>query len=119
MILNIVDFDMNVAEASAAARIHHQWLPDTVFYESGISVDTLRLLREMGHQLNNKTSVLGSTQSIQRHIIKTPQLPVIKHHQRENIENPQLPVTKSILNGSADYRRAGSGVATQQQGVKD
>jgi gamma-glutamyltranspeptidase/glutathione hydrolase len=87
MVLNVIDFDMNVAEATAAPRIHHQWLPDRVFYESGVSVDTLQLLREMGHQLNDKTSRLGATQSIQA--------------------DPNV----DMFYGTADYRREGSGVA--------
>jgi gamma-glutamyltranspeptidase/glutathione hydrolase len=87
MVLNVIDFDMNVAEATAAPRIHHQWLPDRVFYESGVSGDTLQLLREMGHQLNDKTSRLGATQSIQG--------------------DPSGAMTY----GTADYRRDGSGVA--------
>ena len=28
LLLNVVEFDMGVAEATAAPRIHHQWLPD-------------------------------------------------------------------------------------------
>ena len=87
MLLNIIDFDMNVAEATAAPRIHHQWLPDRVFYEAGVSADTLQVLREMGHQLNDKTSRLGATQSI------------------------QSDSDGAMFYGTADYRREGSGVA--------
>ena len=87
MLLNIIDFDMNVAEATAAPRIHHQWLPDRVFYEAGVSADTLQVLREMGHQLNDKTSRLGATQSI------------------------QADSDGAMFYGTADYRREGSGVA--------
>lgn len=64
MILNTVDFNMGVAEATAAPRIHHQWLPDVVGYEDGISVDSLNLLSQMGHKISLKARVLGSTQSI-------------------------------------------------------
>ena len=66
MLLNVLEFDMGIAEATAAPRIHHQWLPDTVRYERGISVDTLNLLTEMGHILNPKPVRLGATQSISR-----------------------------------------------------
>ena len=48
LLLNMLDFDMNVMEAASAPRIHHQWLPDTVITERGISPDTLRLLEERG-----------------------------------------------------------------------
>ena len=64
MLLNVIDFDMGIAEATAAPRIHHQWLPDTLRYERGISVDTLNLLTEMGHSLGDKPVRLGVTQSI-------------------------------------------------------
>ena len=39
-LLNVLDFNMNLAEATAAPRIHHQWLPDRVWLEEGISPDT-------------------------------------------------------------------------------
>tara|TARA_E500000178_G_scaffold340420_1_gene383083 strand:+ start:3571 stop:5376 length:1806 start_codon:yes stop_codon:yes gene_type:complete len=64
MILNTSDFNMGIAEATAAPRFHHQWLPDMIFRESGFSKDTIRLLESMGHKVSSKTRVLGSTQSI-------------------------------------------------------
>ncbi len=63
-LLNVVDFGMNVAEASAQPRIHHQWQPDEVYHESGVSPDTLQLLRGMGHHMVPSRRVLGRTQSI-------------------------------------------------------
>ncbi|QCK88630.1 gamma-glutamyltransferase [Phreatobacter aquaticus] len=50
-ILNVVDHGMNIAEAVAAPRIHHQWLPDAIDVEQGVSVDTLRLLAARGHRI--------------------------------------------------------------------
>ena len=50
-ILNVIDHGLNVAEAVAAPRIHHQWLPDAIDAESGLSVDTLRLLAGRGHRV--------------------------------------------------------------------
>lgn len=64
MIVNMIDYDMGVAEATAAPRIHHQWLPDVIYYESGISADTLEILKGMGHVVDDESSVLGATQSI-------------------------------------------------------
>ena len=66
VILNILDFDMGIAEATAAPRIHHQWLPDRVGYEQGISIDTLNILKGMGHTLDNTPRVLGSTQTVSK-----------------------------------------------------
>jgi gamma-glutamyltranspeptidase/glutathione hydrolase len=50
-ILNVVDHGLNVAEAVAAPRIHHQWLPDAIDAENGLSVDTIRLLAGRGHRV--------------------------------------------------------------------
>ena len=63
-VLNVVDFDMNIAEASAQARIHHQWLPDKVFYEADINLDTRKILESMGHSLQPSSRVIGRTQTI-------------------------------------------------------
>jgi gamma-glutamyltranspeptidase/glutathione hydrolase len=52
VILNVVDFGMNVQEAIDAPRFHHQWLPDEINYETrGLSPDTVALLRSKGHTL--------------------------------------------------------------------
>ncbi|MGD9660012.1 MAG: gamma-glutamyltransferase [Porticoccaceae bacterium] len=64
MVLNVVDFNMNVAEATAAPRIHHQWLPDVLYVEKGIGVDTLERLRAMGHSIETTSWSMGKTQSI-------------------------------------------------------
>ena len=50
-ILNVVDFKMNVQDAVDQPRIHHQWLPDEIRVERGISPDTMDLLRSMGHKV--------------------------------------------------------------------
>ena len=51
MVLNVIEWDMNLAEAVHKPRIHHQWLPDLVVTEPGISIDTLKRLEAMGHNL--------------------------------------------------------------------
>jgi gamma-glutamyltranspeptidase / glutathione hydrolase len=63
VILNVIDHQMNIAEAVAAPRIHHQWLPDRVQAESGLSPDTLRLLEAKGHAITI-TATSGSANSI-------------------------------------------------------
>ncbi|MEZ5877293.1 MAG: gamma-glutamyltransferase [Tepidamorphaceae bacterium] len=63
VIIDMVDFNMNPAEAVAAPRMHHQWLPDVLRIEQGVSPDTASLLEAMGHDV--KTSYAsGSVQSI-------------------------------------------------------
>ncbi|MFZ6641715.1 gamma-glutamyltransferase [Undibacterium sp. TC4M20W] len=63
-ILNVIDHDMNVAEATISPRIHQQWMPDQLRFEKGISMDTLRLLEQKG-QVLRPTGTLGKTQTIQ------------------------------------------------------
>jgi len=67
VILNVVDHRMNIAEAVAAPRIHHQWLPDQVNAERGFSPDTLRLLEQKGHRI-----VTGATFGSANSILVTP-----------------------------------------------
>ena len=56
-VLNVIDYGMNAQEAVDAPRLHHQWLPDRTDYEqTGLSPDTVKLLREMGHTLRPITS---------------------------------------------------------------
>lgn len=50
VILNIVDFDMDMQQAIDAPRVHHQWLPDHIFWEGlGMNPDTREKLEAMGH----------------------------------------------------------------------
>jgi gamma-glutamyltranspeptidase/glutathione hydrolase len=65
LIMNVIDHDMNIAAATAAPRIHHQWLPDTLRVEVGISDDTLDILSAMGHKIT-VGNAMGSTQTIMR-----------------------------------------------------
>ncbi len=64
MIVNVIDHGMNIAEATAAPRIHHQWFPDRLQLEPGISPDTIRLLGERGHELQESRSTMGSVQAV-------------------------------------------------------
>ncbi|MGQ4646851.1 gamma-glutamyltransferase [Lyngbya aestuarii] len=65
VIINVIDHKMNIAEATNAVRIHHQWLPDVLLVEQGLNGDTIRLLTEKGHQISVQDA-MGSTQSIMR-----------------------------------------------------
>lgn len=54
--LNVIDFGMTPSDAVDAPRIHHQWLPDEVYYEAqGLSADTLEKLRAMGYKMVEQT----------------------------------------------------------------
>jgi gamma-glutamyltranspeptidase/glutathione hydrolase len=52
VLLNVVDFHMNVQDAVDWPRFHHQWMPDVLYVEDGISPDTARILSGMGHQVS-------------------------------------------------------------------
>lgn len=65
IILNAIDHQMNIAEATNVPRIHHQWLPDELRVEKGLSPDTLALLQQKGYKVVTKNT-MGSTQSIMK-----------------------------------------------------
>ena len=64
IISNVIDFGMNIAEATQSPRFHHQWLPDQITLEKGFSNDTIRLLEQKGHSIDASNWAMGSTQSI-------------------------------------------------------
>lgn len=91
VVMNVAEFDMNVQAATSVPRFHHQWFPDKIFTEPGLSVDTRRKLAAMGHTLElaptgGEIRVLGAAQSI----LRTPE---------------------GIIHGAADPRRPGSHAA--------
>lgn len=69
-VLNVTTFDMNIAQATAMPKMHHQWLPDMVITEPGMSKDTLDILASRGFILpkNEKGryahSVIGRVNSV-------------------------------------------------------
>jgi gamma-glutamyltranspeptidase / glutathione hydrolase len=63
VISNVIDHGMNIAEATEAPRMHHQWLPDEIRIERGFSADTIRLLETRGHKVSLQQT-MGSTHSI-------------------------------------------------------
>lgn len=64
VILNVTVFDMNISRAVTAGRMHHQWLPDEIWFEEDTaSVDTQQVLKAKGHSLRVK-GYLGSAMGI-------------------------------------------------------
>lgn len=63
IIMNVINHNMNIAEATHAVRVHHQWLPDELRIEKGLNQDTIKLLQAKGQNVVEK-SAMGSTQSI-------------------------------------------------------
>ena len=52
VILDVVDFGMNIQEAVDFPRFHHQWIPDQISMEFGFSPDTVALLKARGHKVD-------------------------------------------------------------------
>ena len=64
-ILNVIDFKMNAQDAVEAPRFHHQWMPDKLSLERGISPDTVALLESWGHAVDyNPGVVLARVEAI-------------------------------------------------------
>ncbi|OKH21461.1 gamma-glutamyltransferase [Hydrococcus rivularis NIES-593] len=63
IIINAIDHRMNIAEATNAVRVHHQWFPDELQVERDLNGDTIRLLTDKGHNVVLGRAA-GSTQSI-------------------------------------------------------
>ena len=58
VILNVIDFGMNVQDAVDAPRVHHQWLPDKLSLERGISPDTVAILKSRGYDVDYNAGVV-------------------------------------------------------------
>jgi gamma-glutamyltranspeptidase/glutathione hydrolase len=87
MISNIVDFNMDIASATAAPRLHHQHVPDVLYYEhNGLRPDVASALRAFGHTVEERSGYQGDTHSI-------------------------LFLSNGMLAGVADPRRGGAAVS--------
>lgn len=64
-ILDVIDHHMNIAEAAMSHRVHHQWMPDILRIEKGLSQDTLDLLEQKGYAVLEQKANMGCTQTIQ------------------------------------------------------
>ena len=60
-ILNVEEFGMTMQEAVNAPRFHHQWLPDTIYFEpNSFHPKLLDSLRQKGYNINEKESKISS-----------------------------------------------------------
>ena len=87
VVSGVIDFDLNIGEATMLPRIHKDWPYSGLDYESTLSSDISNQLEYMGHQ-PERQKTMGSTQSI--HIID------------------------GINYGYADLRRPNAGVSRQR-----
>ena len=86
-VVNVIDHEMNIASATHAPRIHHQWQPDKLEVEASINSDTRANLVSRGHHVV-EAGTMGSLQSIM--------------------------LADGLLFGAADPRRPGAGVIREQ-----
>ena len=86
VITGVIDFNLNLGEATMLPRLHKDWPYKNLRLEKGFSKDTLQILESYGHELE-ESKTMGSTQSI-----------LISSKGRE---------------GFADLRRPNAGVAIQ------
>ncbi|MFL2699666.1 MAG: gamma-glutamyltransferase [Gammaproteobacteria bacterium] len=87
VVSGVIDFDLNIGEATMLPRIHKDWPYAGLDYESTLSSDISNQLEYMGHQ-PERQKTMGSTQSI--HVIN------------------------GINYGYADLRRPNAGVSRQR-----
>ncbi|MGQ8706495.1 gamma-glutamyltransferase [Serratia sp. TSA_198.1] len=106
--LNVIDHGMAPQEAVDAPRIHHQWLPDEVYYEQrGVSADTLKLLSGMGYKMVEQTP-WGAAELI---LVGLPGAAGVSPANSGNDSAVSGKVREGYLYGANDVRRpAGSAV---------
>jgi gamma-glutamyltranspeptidase/glutathione hydrolase len=63
VIVNVLDFGMNVQDAVNWPRFHHQWMPDVLSMEPGFSPDTVGLLEKRGYTVK-RANAQGETAAI-------------------------------------------------------
>lgn len=65
VVMNVVDYGMDVAAAVEAPRIHHQWLPDELLYEAdGLAQGVIGALTAMGYLVKETSDPNGRCQAI-------------------------------------------------------
>jgi gamma-glutamyltranspeptidase/glutathione hydrolase len=63
VIVNVIDYGMNIQQAIDAPRIHHQWMPDLIRFEPyGLNADTRKELERRGHLFPKRSGGNGATE---------------------------------------------------------
>ncbi|AEX53265.1 gamma-glutamyltranspeptidase [Rahnella aquatilis CIP 78.65 = ATCC 33071] len=100
--LNVIDYGMAPQEAVDAPRIHHQWLPDEVYYEQrGVSQDSLNILQKMGYKMVEQTP-WGATELI---MVGLPGAAGVTSANSGNDSAVSGKVREGYLYGANDVRR--------------
>ncbi len=65
VLLNVIDYRMNIQDAVNAPRIHEQWLPDTIYAEpDAISPQNQLRLEKAGYSITDQKNYWGAAESI-------------------------------------------------------
>jgi gamma-glutamyltranspeptidase/glutathione hydrolase len=65
VMLNVMDFGMNIQDAIDFPRVHHQWKPGRLDIERGLSPDTIALLKKSGYHIEEaKPAVIARVEGI-------------------------------------------------------
>ena len=65
VIVNVIDFGMNIQQAIDAPRFHHQWMPDRIQFEPlGMNRDTRAALERKGHVFAEKPGNMGDAEGV-------------------------------------------------------
>jgi gamma-glutamyltranspeptidase/glutathione hydrolase len=57
IVLQLIDHGRPLVDAVGATRIHHQWLPDEIAYEEGLSETTIAALKAKGHAMRPRKTI--------------------------------------------------------------
>lgn len=65
VIVNVLDYGMNLQQAIDAPRYHHQWMPDHIRWEPyGLNADTRKALEARGHKFADKPGYMGDVEGV-------------------------------------------------------
>jgi gamma-glutamyltranspeptidase/glutathione hydrolase len=65
ILLDVLVFGLSAEQAVVAPRIHHQWEPDILYYEPGLSGDAVRALENKGQRPRPRPDI-GKANAIRR-----------------------------------------------------
>lgn len=98
-ILNVIDHRMNIQQAVAAPRVHHQWLPDELRFErGGLAKDVVRNLEARGWEVDER-GTWGAADGI-----VVGYNPVDAHVEPSGLERIEGKASGRVLFGGADPR---------------
>jgi gamma-glutamyltranspeptidase/glutathione hydrolase len=64
-ILNVLEYDMSMQEAVSKPRFHHQWLPDSIKFESSFDTLNFPCLRKLGYNIDQSNApIIGKVDAI-------------------------------------------------------